>query len=77
MGQTKNKKRKRGKTPNQLMQEHILNKNDIITQEEFENMDIGTAVPGNKPALEIKPGKQRPKDEDKDHSISTPWDVID
>lgn len=69
---------KKGKTASELMNRHIRNEKDVITEEEFKDMVIETGLPaeeGSEP-LDIPSQKDRPKDEDKDHLITTPWDVI-
>ena len=68
------KKKNGGKTPEELVHKHILDKDDVITEEEFKNMNVGEDVAGDSIPLEFN--KKRPKDEDKDPSIATPWDVI-
>lgn len=72
------KSRSTGKTPKQIMSRHIKDKNDVITEEEFTNMDLDTSVSNDTSheQLEIRDNHNRPKDEDKDPKIITPWDVI-
>jgi len=72
------KSRKEGKTSRDLMNRHISNKNDVITEEEFKNLDIDTSIEADTAheVLEIRNDPDRPKDEGKDHPIVTPWDVI-
>lgn len=71
------KVKKKGKTPKELMRKHISNKEDIITHEEFANMEIGIAMElSDEKPLDLPENKDRPKDEDKDPGILTPWDVI-
>lgn len=65
-------------TPGEIMGRHISNEEDIISDEEFKNLRIGTDIADeakHKP-LKIERKKNRPKDEDKDPIIKTPWDVI-
>lgn len=72
------KRLQRGKTAKQIVKRHLSNKDDKITKEDFENLRIDLSVPedrAHKP-LPIKPVKERPKDADKDNTITTPWDVI-
>lgn len=66
------------KTPKQVMGRHIRDEKDVITEEEFKELAIGDdATKGTEhEALEIEDNKNRPKDEDKDPKIITPWDVI-
>jgi hypothetical protein len=74
------KKGSKGKTAKQIVNRHISNKDDVITEEEFKNLEVGvgenatsgtTHIP-----LKISNDPDRPKDEDKDQKIITPWDVI-
>jgi hypothetical protein len=68
----------KGKTTRQIMTKHIQDKNDVITDEDFKNLNIDLEVSkdtAHQP-LEIPDDSQRPKDEDKDPKIVTPWDVI-
>jgi hypothetical protein len=67
-----------GKTPKQLMSKHIRDKNDIITEEDFKNLNISIDVSNDiaQQSLEIPDDKERPKDEDKDPAVVTPWDLI-
>ena len=67
-----------GKTPKQIISRHMKDKNDVITEEDFKNLDISIDITGytaHKP-LEIPDEKERPKDEDKDPVVVTPWDLI-
>lgn len=74
---TQTKTRTRSKTPQELMRKHILDKNDVISEEDFKNMAIGLDIESGKgSALELSDSKQRPKDENKDPGIETPWDLI-
>jgi phosphoribosylamine-glycine ligase len=71
------KKKKKGKTPKELMRKHIIDKEDVISEEDFKNMEVGIGVDAdNKEPLEIPENKDHPKDEDKDPGMVTPWDVI-
>jgi len=67
-----------GKTPKQVMNKHIRDKNDIITEEDFKNLNISIDVFNDtaEQPLEIPDDNERPKDEDKDPAVVTPWDVI-
>jgi hypothetical protein len=67
-----------GKTTKQIMRRHMKDKNDVITDEEFRNLNISPDIsndPEYKP-LQIDDDKERPKDEDKDPAIIVPWDLI-
>ena len=72
-----NKKNKKSNTPKEMMTRHIQDKNDVISQEEFKDMQVGTdaEVPDVEP-LDLPDDTQRPKDEEKDHTMINPWDVI-
>ena len=67
-----------GKTPKQVVRKHIQDKNDVITDEDFKNLNISNNISNDAAhqVLEIPDDKQRPKDEDKDPVVVTPWDVI-
>jgi hypothetical protein len=69
---------KKGKTPKQVVRKHIRDKNDVISEEDFKNLDISVDISNDtaNEVLEIPDDKKRPKDEDKDPKIVTPWDVI-
>ena len=69
---------KKGKTPKQVVRKHIRDKNDVISEEDFKNLDISVDISNDTAheALEIRDDKKRPKDEDKDPKVVTPWDVI-
>lgn len=76
-GEKKPQKAKKGKTAKQIMSRHINDKNDVITEEEFKELNVGIGVKDSEhDAVEIPEGDKRPKDEDKDPSMITPWDVI-
>jgi hypothetical protein len=68
----------KGKTTKQMMSKHIRDENDVITDEDFKNLNIDLEVSKDTThqPLEISDDTQRPKDEDKDPKIVTPWDVI-
>lgn len=67
-----------GKTAKQVMNKHIKDKNDVISEEDFKNLNVGTEIINDSThePLEISNDPERPKDEDKDPKIVTPWDVI-
>lgn len=67
-----------GKTAKQIFDRHIRDKNDVITEEDFNNLDISIANSNDSshPVLEIPDDPDRPKDEDKDPAVVTPWDLI-
>lgn len=69
---------KKGKTPSQLMNRQVHDKGAVITDEEFKELNIEVTLEdeiAHKP-LDIPNDQDRPKDEDKDHAIVTPWDVL-
>ncbi len=72
------KSRSVGKTAKEIVDEHIQNQEDVISDEEFKNVVLDLGVPKDKAhqPLPIPDKKGRPKDEDKDPGITTPWDVI-
>jgi len=72
------KKKANGKTANEIVKRHLSDKDDKITNEDFENLKIDLSLPKDKAhqPLPIKNDKERPKDSDKDNTITTPWDVI-
>lgn len=69
---------KKVQTARELIANHITNKDHVITDEEFEsiNTDIALEPDATAEALEIENTKERPKDESKDHPVTTPWDVL-
>jgi hypothetical protein len=76
--QIRNKSSYTGKTPKQIMNKHIRDKNDVITEEDFTNLNISIDFSNDtaQQPLDIPSDKERPKDEDKDPAVVTPWDVI-
>ncbi len=70
------KKDSKGKTPDLLVQKHIKDEDDIISDEDFKNVEVGTNVKTDDIELELPKDKNRAHDEDKDGEITTPWDVI-
>jgi hypothetical protein len=66
------------KTAQEIVKRHLSNKHDKITDDDFKNLEIDLSIPRDKAhePLRIKKGKQRPKDVEKDNTITTPWDVI-
>ena len=69
----------KGKTTTQIMHQHIQDINDVISDEDFKNLELNLDNPfptGTSHTPDIKDDNDRPKDEDKDHTIVTPWDVI-
>ena len=72
------KQKRRGKTANEIVKRHLSDQDDKITKEDLENLRIDLSLPKDKAhePLPIKNDKERPKDADKDNTITTPWDVI-
>jgi hypothetical protein len=73
------KSQSRGKTPKEIVDEHIKNKHDVITDEEFRNAELNLGVDSDvaHEPLDIPDKPDRPKDESKDKGKITPWDVIE
>lgn len=69
---------KKQHTTDEIVKRHLSDKNDKITDEDFENLRIDLSLPKDKAhePLPIKKGKERPKDVEKDNVTTTPWDVI-
>ena len=74
----KRKQETNEKTANEIVKRHLSNKDDKITKEDLKNLKIDMSLPKDKAhePLPIKNDKERPKDADKDNTITTPWDVI-
>ena len=74
----KRKQKKNGKTAKEIVKRHLRDKDDKITKEDLENLKIDLSLPKDKAhePLPIKNNKERPKDADKDNTITTPWDVV-
>ena len=75
---SRSKRNKQGKTTKEIVKRHLSDKNDKITKEDFETLKIDLSLPKDKAhmPLPIKADKERPKDSDKDNTVTTPWDVI-
>jgi hypothetical protein len=71
-------KKKGSKTVKELVEKHMKDKNDIITEEDIGALDLGLDEPDTSTSHtpEIPDDSKRPKDEDKDPKAVTPWDVI-
>ena len=74
----KQKTTSKGKNAKEIVKRHLSNKNDKITEDDLKHLRIDLSIPKDKAhrPLKIKRGKERPKDEEKDHTTLTPWDVI-
>ena len=72
------KRKANSKTADEIVKRHLNDKDDKITKEDFENLHIDLSLPKDKAhkPLPIKKDKERPKDADKDNTMTTPWDVI-
>ena len=68
----------KGRTTQQLMRKHIQDANDVITDEDFKNLHLDLELPNDEAhqPLIISNNTDRPKDEDKDPKVLTPWDLI-
>lgn len=68
----------KGKTAKEIVKRHLSDKNDKITEDDLKHLRIDLSIPKDKAhqPLKIKRGKERPKDEEKDKTMLTPWDVI-
>lgn len=68
----------KGRTTQEMMSKHVHDEKDVITDEDFKNLKIDLALPTDEAhqALPISSDPDRPKDEDKDPKVMTPWDVI-
>lgn len=81
MAKSQSKTRKsssRGKTTREIVKRHLSDQDDKITEDDMKHVKIDLSIPkdtAHRP-LAIKKGKERPKDEEKDNSTLTPWDVI-
>jgi len=73
------KKPKKKLTIKQLRDKHMKDKNHVITDEELRNLDLSETQHDRTTSHtpQIPNGEERPKDEDKDKKMVTPWDVID
>ncbi len=72
-------KQKKTKSVKALRDKHLKDKDHVITDEEMKDLDLDTGHPDTSTAHtpKLPVGTNRPKDEDKDPKIVTPWDVID
>lgn len=72
-------KRLKGKTVKQLRDIHLKDKSHVITTEEIKDLDLELNNPdaSTSHTPEILNDTERPKDEEKDEKMITPWDVID
>ena len=75
---SKQKSTSRGKTAKEIVKRHLSDENDKITEDDLKHLRIDLSIPKDKAhqPLKIKKGKVRPKDEEKDKTTLTPWDVI-
>ena len=73
------KKPKKKLTIKQLRDKHMKDKNHVITDEELRNLDLSETQHDRTTSHtpQIPNWEERPKDEDKDKKMVTPWDVID
>ena len=75
---SKQKSTSKGKTSKEIVKRHLSDENDKITEDDLKHLKIDLSIPKDKAhrPLKIKKGKERPKDEEKDNTTLTPWDVI-
>lgn len=68
----------KGKTAKEIVKRHLSDKNDKITEDDLKHLRIDLSIPEDNAhqPLKIRKGKERPKDEEKDKTMLTPWDVI-
>lgn len=68
----------KNKTAKEIVKRHLSNQHDKITDDDFKNLKIDLSIPKDRAhePLPIKEGKERPKDVEKDNTITIPWDVI-
>jgi hypothetical protein len=68
----------KGLTATEIVRKKLREKNSTITEEDMKNVRIDTSLPTDKAhePLPIENDPERPKDEDKDNKMTTPWDVI-
>lgn len=74
MAKQENKNAGKGKTPHELMHKHVVDKEDVISDEDFKNMAIGATVDLN--IHEVHLPENISADENKDPGNVTPWDVL-
>ena len=77
------KKKPRGKTTSELMHRQLTNKDAVITDEEFKNIDLETNTPPleNPQSQPTSNDTEKRKEDNKSdnagqHEIITPWDVL-
>ena len=72
-------KSKKTESVKALRDKHLSDKNHVITDEEMKDLDVEHTPPDRSTSHtpKIPNKKNRPKDEDKDPKILTPWDTID
>lgn len=68
----------KNKTTKEIVKRHLSNRHDKITDDDFKTLKIDLSIPKNRAhkPLPVKKGKGRPKDVEKDNTITTPWDLI-
>lgn len=77
-GENLPQKKKKNKSIEKLKEKHMKDKNDIITEEDIGALELSLDHPDTTTSHtpDIPNDKNRPKDEDKDPKIITPWDAI-
>jgi len=72
------KTKTKGKTSQEMMHKHIHDEQDVISDEDFKNLQLDLELPTDQAhqPLVIDNDPDRPKDEDKDPVVIVPWDLI-
>ncbi len=72
-------KKKKRITVKQLREKHMKDKNHVITDEEMKDLKLDLEKPDKSTSHtpDLPDDKNRPKDEDKDPKIITPWNLIE
>ncbi len=78
-GENPLKTKTKGQTAKELTDIHLHDKNHVITDDDIKNLSLDFNAPDTDTSHtpEIENDGDRPKDEDKDHAIVTPWNLID
>jgi hypothetical protein len=71
-------KSKKKKTVKELRDKHLSDKSHVITEQEVGELDLDIDKPDRTSSHvpDLPEDKDRPRDEDKDPKIITPWDVV-
>jgi hypothetical protein len=73
-----NKSAKKTKTVKALRDKHLADKSHVITDQEIKELELDIDKPERETSHvpDLPNDDNRPKDEDKDPSMVTPWDII-